>query len=63
MCQHHQDDLRQRHQAMNNRAHVRTLLREKQPGFLALLQSVERELDCELACDPRETRTGWPATA
>jgi hypothetical protein len=48
---------------MNNRAHVRTLLREKQPEFLAALQSVERELDFELACDERAARASWPAPA
>jgi hypothetical protein len=56
MCQHHQDDQRQWHRAMNNRAHVHTLLREKQPEFLALLQSVERELDCEPACEGKRAR-------
>ena len=63
MCQHHQDDLGQRRRAMNNRAQVRTLLREKEPEFLAMLQSAERDLDFELGHDERETRASWPATA
>jgi hypothetical protein len=35
-------------QARENRAYVRRLLKEKQPGFAALLESVERELLCPL---------------
>lgn len=33
-------------QAQENRRYVRRLLKEKQPGFAAVLESVEQELRC-----------------
>ena len=55
---HDGDDLAQWHRAMGNREYVRTLLSVRQPAFLALLQSVEREIDSELTSQGRETRAG-----
>jgi hypothetical protein len=53
-----EDNLAQGHRAMGNRDYVRALLSVRQPEFLALLQLVEREIDCELASEGRGTRAG-----
>ena len=49
--------------ARDNRAYVRELLAERQPGFAALLQAVEGQLDGKLLHDPRDWRrtmnTAW----
>jgi len=49
--------------ARNNRAYVRELLAERQPGFAALLRAFEGQLDGKLAHDPRDWRrtmnTAW----
>jgi hypothetical protein len=37
--------------ARENRAYVRELLRERQPGYAALLRAVERQLDRERFSD------------
>jgi hypothetical protein len=63
MCQHQPGDLRQWRRAMDNREYVRTLLSVKQPEFLALLQSVEREIESELGCEGPEAWTSSPTTA
>ena len=49
--------------ARDNRAYVRELLAERQPGLAALLRAVERQLDAPLPHDPRDWRrtmnTAW----
>ena len=49
--------------ARDNRAYVRELLAERQPGFAALLRAVEGQLDGKLPFDPRDWRrtmnTAW----
>jgi hypothetical protein len=49
--------------ARDNRAYVRELLAERQPGFAALLRAVEGQLDGKLSHDPRDWRramnTAW----
>jgi hypothetical protein len=49
--------------ARENRAYVRELLAERQPGLAALLQAVERRLDQDLTDDPcdwrRTMNTAW----
>ena len=39
-------------QAEENREYVRRLLKEKQPGFAAVLESVVRELACQMCPGP-----------
>jgi hypothetical protein len=39
-------------QAQENSEYVRRLLREKQPGFAATLESAERQVDQELSSHP-----------
>jgi hypothetical protein len=52
-----------RKRARDNRAYVRELLAERQPGLAALLRTVERQLDAPLPHDPRNWRrtvnTAW----
>ena len=49
--------------ARDNRAYVRELLAERQPGFAALLRAVEKQIDGQLShdsCDRRRTmNTAW----
>jgi hypothetical protein len=49
--------------AEENRAYVRELLAERQPGLAALLRAVERQVDQDLAGDPCDWRrimnTAW----
>jgi hypothetical protein len=47
-------------QAMENRAYVRALLRERQPEFLAMLQSAEREFDLERSRSAQGRRLAHP---
>jgi hypothetical protein len=42
--------------ARDNRAYVRELLAERQPGLAAVLQAVERQVDQDLADDPCDWR-------
>ena len=49
--------------ARDNRAYVRELLAERQPGYAALLRTVEKQLDGQLSRDPCDRRrtmnTAW----
>jgi hypothetical protein len=49
--------------AGDNRAYVRELLAEREPGLAALLQAAERQVDQDLAGDPSDWRrtmnTAW----
>jgi len=53
----------QRDRARDNRAYVRELLAERQPGLAALLRRVEEQLDGQLSHDPcdwrRTMNTAW----
>ena len=44
--------------AMENRDYVRRLLSERDPAFLALLQSAVRQLDLEMSRDRQDRRPG-----
>jgi hypothetical protein len=46
------------HQAMENRDYVRRLLSERDPVFLAQLQSAVRQLDLEMSRDRQDHRPG-----
>ena len=52
MCQQPQCAETNCHRARENREYVRRLLGEREPGFLALLHCVVRQVDRELATGP-----------
>lgn len=52
MCQHQSVILT--HRARDNREYVRALLRERQPEFLALLQSAERQISLDLVHESQD---------
>jgi hypothetical protein len=58
MCQQLPRAQKRCRQATENRAYVRRLLSERDPVFLALLQSAVRQVDLELARDGHEHRPG-----
>ena len=54
MCQHHPAVQAHWQRARENSEYVRRLLSERQPEFLAILQSAERQLDVELSCETQD---------
>lgn len=54
MCQHQQVVPAHWDRARENREHVRRLLSEKQPEFVALLQFAERQVRLDLARESQD---------
>jgi len=54
MCQHQHGVQTHWHRARENSEYVRTLLSERQPEFLTILQSAERRIEFELSRESQD---------